>query len=182
MPDKFYIVKKGYDPIAVDEHIKRCDEYMSHLEETIKEYKLKIKTLEDRLNTYITKEAAINNAIINSQISADNMLLNAKNAAETIVQNAKKQGQATEDAVDKRIYDVMRSVAFQKQYLQETRQEYDKVIIGFREMYDNIIRKFLHTSDDGMFRLVDDKIEALENFLKRLHDEVDDDADDEDEE
>ncbi|MCL1986537.1 MAG: DivIVA domain-containing protein [Firmicutes bacterium] len=178
MADKFYIVKKGYDTVAVDEHIKRCDEYMSHLEQTIKEYKIKIKTLEDRLNSYTTKEAAINNAIINSQISADNMLLNAKSAAETIIQNAKKQAQATEDAVDKRIYDVMRSIAFQKQYVQELRQEYDKVILLFREQYDSIIRKFLHTSDDGMFRLVDDKIDSLENFLKRLHDEIDEEMDD----
>ncbi|GHV41156.1 hypothetical protein FACS189490_07520 [Clostridia bacterium] len=64
---KFNIIKRGYDPSEVDEHI-------DNLEGIIKSYK--------------DKDAAIKNAIISAQLAADNIVQNAKNEAAQIKKDA----------------------------------------------------------------------------------------------
>lgn len=65
MPDKFSIVKKGYNPSEVDS-------YIEGLETVIKSYK--------------EKDSAIKNAIINAQLAADNMVREAEIQTKKIYQ------------------------------------------------------------------------------------------------
>jgi cell division septum initiation protein DivIVA len=58
---KFNIVKKGYDPLEVDNHIAQLEKQISEFKE---------------------KEEAITNAMINSQVAANNIIKNAEMAAE----------------------------------------------------------------------------------------------------
>ena len=70
MSDRFNMVKKGYDPEAVDRYIA---------------------TLEAQIETYREKDKAINNAIISAQQAADNIILNARNQSRVIRENTVKQ-------------------------------------------------------------------------------------------
>jgi len=168
MAASFNIVRKGYDTALVDEQIKRYEEQIAYMETKVNDYKENEQKLEDALQTFINKEASINNAIINAQISADNILLNAKTAAENIVQNAKKQAQATEDITNRRLHDIMRALSYQRQDMQDIRNEYDKVIMEFRKRYDTVLTNFLQTSDNGDFNIVDEKINSFEAQIKTM--------------
>jgi len=70
MSAKFNIVKRGYDPVEVDE-------YVQNLEEIVKGYK--------------EKDSAIKNAILNAQVAADNIIKNAKLEASEYRKNAVNQ-------------------------------------------------------------------------------------------
>lgn len=63
MPDRFTIVKKGYDPTEVNK-------YIENLELVIKGYK--------------EKDAAINNALISAQVTAGSIIREATENAETM--------------------------------------------------------------------------------------------------
>jgi len=63
MPNRFEIVKKGYDPAAVDEYIE---------------------TLEAVIKSYKEKDSAIKNAILNAQLAADNIVKNAETRSEEV--------------------------------------------------------------------------------------------------
>ena len=67
---KFNLIKRGYDPVEVDE-------YLQNLEEIIKGYK--------------EKDSAIKNAILNAQLAADNIIKNAKLEAVECRKNAVNQ-------------------------------------------------------------------------------------------
>ena len=70
MPDRFNIVKKGYDTTEVDE-------YIASLEEVVKSYK--------------EKDTAIKNALISAELAADNIILNAKNRSVEMKDNSVRQ-------------------------------------------------------------------------------------------
>jgi len=70
MSDRFEYVKRGYNPIAVDEYIE---------------------TLETVLKSYKEKDAAIKNAILNAQLAADNIIQNSKIRSEEIKSTSAKQ-------------------------------------------------------------------------------------------
>ena len=70
MSGRFNIVKKGYNPVEVDQYIA---------------------SLEAQLKSYRDKDATINQAIISAQAAADNIVLNAKNQGRTIRQDIAKQ-------------------------------------------------------------------------------------------
>lgn len=80
MADAFNYVKKGYDPIAVDQYIAQ---------------------LEDVLKSYKDKDASIKNAILNAQIAADNIVKNAELKAEHITRSAVKQLNYIMDSVER---------------------------------------------------------------------------------
>jgi cell division septum initiation protein DivIVA len=67
MPEKFTVVKKGYDTFEVDR-------YVESIEEVVKSYK--------------DKDASIKNAILNAQIAADNIVKNAERQAEEMQKEA----------------------------------------------------------------------------------------------
>ena len=70
VPDRFNIVKKGYDTTEVDE-------YIASLEEVVKSYK--------------EKDTAIKNALISAELAADNIILNAKNRSVEMKDNSVRQ-------------------------------------------------------------------------------------------
>jgi len=70
MSDKFNLVKKGYDPRAVDLHIEM---------------------LENELQTYKGKDAVITQAIISAQQAAEGIIINAKNQGQSIRESTAKQ-------------------------------------------------------------------------------------------
>lgn len=70
MPTSFSYVKKGYNPVEVDNYIE---------------------TLENVVKSYKEKDSAIKNAIINAQIAADNIIKDAeKRSNDMSVQAIKK--------------------------------------------------------------------------------------------
>jgi len=70
MPDRFNIVKKGYDPAAVDQ-------YINHLEAELKSHR--------------DKSGVINQAIVSAQQAADNIILNAKNQGRAMKEDTSRQ-------------------------------------------------------------------------------------------
>jgi len=157
MSNKFEVVRKGYEPSAVDDYVRRTDEYIDRLESEVKNHKLAANDAMNALQAYREKEAAINNAIINAQISADTILLNAKNAADSIMKNAKVQAERAGIEFDKRIEDIKRSITPQRQMLQ-----------NFKYEYNAMISKYLRTIQDEDFATVNEGISALEEYIAGL--------------
>ena len=78
MPERFSIVKKGYNPVEVDE---------------------RLSALEEEVRAYREKDDAIRNAIVNAQIAADSIIQNAKNQGRTIRENTAKQLQDVSSSI-----------------------------------------------------------------------------------
>jgi len=70
MPDRFNLVKRGYDPVAVDQYIDK---------------------LEIELRGHRDKGSIINHAIVSAQQAADNIILNAKSQGHYIRESTAKQ-------------------------------------------------------------------------------------------
>ena len=70
MSQRFELVKRGYDPDAVDRLVQ---------------------SLEKQVEAYRNKDQAINNAIVSAQQAADDIIANAKNQARLIRENTSKQ-------------------------------------------------------------------------------------------
>ena len=70
MPTSFSYVKKGYNPVEVDNYIE---------------------TLENIVKSYKEKDSAIKNAIINAQIAADNIIQDAEKRACDMFEQATKK-------------------------------------------------------------------------------------------
>jgi len=115
MPNKFNIVKRGYDPAEVDGYIEA-------LENVIKSYK--------------EKDAAIKNALVNAQLAADNIIKNA----ELEVVNSKQKAVAQ---LEKITYSITKQRTLmdnlQRDYL-KLAESYIKGIEEreFRQVYDEI--------------------------------------------
>ena len=127
MSDRFNIAKRGYE-------IAEVDAYISKLERTITEYK--------------DKDAAIKNAIINSQIAADNILEKANIEAEKIMINALRQ-----------ISDIQNSIGTQKRLVGE-----------FVEDYMAFVKRYINEFSEVNTQKVYDKIQALEDYFDALKD------------
>ncbi|GHU55695.1 hypothetical protein AGMMS49975_17870 [Clostridia bacterium] len=112
MTDKFNIVKKGYDPSAVDN-------YINDLEAVLKSYK--------------DKDAAIKNAIINASIAADNMKSTAAAEASDIVNEAR----GTADNLRKQAYEQLGELKSilgkQKEAVKKFQSDFALVVSGFLE-------------------------------------------------
>ena len=78
MSDRFEYVKRGYNPLAVDEYIE---------------------TLETVLKSYKEKDSAIKNAILNAQLAADNIIQNARLRSDEIKETSAKQLQELTDSI-----------------------------------------------------------------------------------
>lgn len=70
MPNRFEVVKRGYD-------IDEVDEYIEKLESVVKSYK--------------DKDSAIKNAILSAQVAADSIIRNAKNRSFEMKETAVKK-------------------------------------------------------------------------------------------
>ena len=125
MADRFNIAKKGYDTSEVDA-------YISKLERTITDYK--------------DKDAAIKNAIINSQIAADNIIEKAHIEAEKIKISALRQ-----------ISDIQNSITAQKRLVGE-----------FAEDYMAFVKRYINEFNEINTQKVYDKIQALEDYFNEL--------------
>ena len=157
MPEKFTLVRKGYDPAAVDEYVKRTDEHIEKLQDIARDYKTEFEEMEESVNAYKEKETAINNAFVNAQISADNILADAKSAAEDIIGDARAQAQKINDAAERHLAELIRSIAPQRIMLQ-----------NFKHEYDALITRHLKNLADNEFALLEDKINSLEAYLQGL--------------
>ena len=109
-----------------------------------------IETLENELRTYKEKDALITQAIVSAQ-----------QAAEGIIINAKKQGAAMRENTAKQLADITASIKTQRQMLSE-----------FAYEYNSIVSKYLQVVDSSDFRMINEKIDALEAFLRNFSDEV----------
>lgn len=92
MATNFTYVKKGYNPIEVDNYIE---------------------TLENVIKSYKEKDASIKNAIINAQIAADNIVGEAQKSADDLSLQAMNKVEAIRSSIEKQ-----RSLvkAFQDEY------------------------------------------------------------------
>ena len=125
MSDRFNITKKGYD-------IAEVDAYISKLERTITDYK--------------DKDAAIKNAIINSQIAADNILEKANIEAEKIRIAALRQ-----------MSDIQNSISTQKRLVGE-----------FAEDYMAFVKRYINEFNEVNTQKVYEKIQTLEDYFSAL--------------
>lgn len=80
MPTSFTYVKKGYNPVEVDNYIE---------------------TLENIVKGYKEKDAAIKNAIVNAQIAADKIVSDAEKKAENIADEAVTKVKLIRSSVEK---------------------------------------------------------------------------------
>jgi len=80
MSERFTLVKKGYDPQAVDRYIA---------------------TLEAQIESYRDKDKVIQNAIVSAQAAADGIIMNAKRQGKVIKQETAKQMEDISTAVSR---------------------------------------------------------------------------------
>ena len=183
MSSRFSIVRKGYDPVEVDEYLDSVREHLTRLDtmyknslqeidnmssalasykQKDKEYKnnlQEIESLKNALENYRQKETAINNAIVNSQVSADNILQNAKSKADSIVRAAKKEAAEAKESFGRLLNDVIVSM-----------DPHRKAVENFRRDYQVLLSKYLREFDESEFGDVADRLDALEDLLVTLRD------------
>ena len=116
MPSKFELVKKGYNPDAVDA-------YIQDMEIQIKEYR--------------EKDAAISNAILNAQIAADDITQKANVAADTIIQNARNMSYQIMETTAKQVDGLLKSINSQKSKIQTFKDEYKSLIDKYIHQLDD---------------------------------------------
>ncbi|MCL2752564.1 MAG: DivIVA domain-containing protein [Defluviitaleaceae bacterium] len=109
-----------------------------------------VTALETQIDNYREKDRAINNAIVSAQQAADSIILNAKNQGRIIRENTVKQ-----------LTDIALSVGTQKQLLED-----------FVNEYNNVVSKYLKLTDNEDFKVIAEKINALESYLSDFSDEV----------
>ena len=125
MSSRFNISKRGYE-------ITEVDAYISKLERTITEYK--------------DKDAAIKNAIINSQIAADNIIEKANIEAEKIRISALRQ-----------MSDIQNSIGTQKRLVGE-----------FAEDYMAFVKRYINEFNEVNTQKIYEKIQTLEDYFGAL--------------
>ena len=103
----FPLVKKGYDPEAVDQHI------------TI---------LYQELREYREKDASITKAILNAQLAADEIIRKADVAAETIIRNARGRAARLSESSGGQIMDIIDAVRKQRERLIEFKLDYTALL------------------------------------------------------
>ena len=116
-----------------------------------------IETLEQVIKSYKDKDNAIKNAIVSAQMAADNILKNSH--AEAVKYRNKALTQLRD------IYD---SLETQRSRVQD-----------FQEEYNNMLRKYLPLQDDTGIELVYDRIDELENILRDISDDMDEEPEQE---
>ena len=104
MLERFRIVKKGYDPVDVEEHI-------SNLESVIRRYR--------------EKDSAINNAIVSAQYAADEILRKARIAEEDIIKNARNQSVEIKSKSAAHVQSILNLVQTQKSLFKDFAYEYN---------------------------------------------------------
>lgn len=157
MAGKFTIVRRGYSPEEVDGYLKTVKDYVEKLEDAFKESEREVESLSRKLGAFESKEAAINNAIVNSQISADSILMSARNAAENIVQNAKSEAEMEKEAIYSLLADIAHSLLPRKKHIQ-----------NFRQDYEELMTKYFKDFDEKDFAQVTGAYDALENYINKL--------------
>jgi len=105
------------------------------------------------LKGYKEKSEIINQAIVSAQQAADD-----------IIKNAKNQGRVMRRNIAKQLEDISVSLEGQKQWMEDFKQEYNLMI-----------SKYLHAFNNNDFKAIDNKINALEKYLRSFSDEVNDD-------
>ena len=121
----FSSVKNGYNPQEVDNYIN---------------------TLEQVVNSYKEKDAAIKNAIISAQIAADN-----------IMKNAQYQAVEYRNIITQQMNRIVDSVNLQRLKIR-----------AFQEDYNAIIHKYLTTFNENDIERILHQITELEQYLKGL--------------
>jgi len=132
MSERFELVKRGYDPESVDRYIK---------------------SLEEQVAQYRSKDKAITNAIISAQQHADVIVANAKNQSRLVRENTAKQ-----------LQDIFESITTQRTMLG-----------NFATDYNTLVTKYLKVVDNEDFKAINAKIDNLEGYLSDFADEVSED-------
>ncbi|MCL2665800.1 MAG: DivIVA domain-containing protein [Defluviitaleaceae bacterium] len=135
--ETFNLVKRGYDPQQVDDYVT---------------------TLENVINSYKEKDAAIKNAIVSAQVAADNIIKNA-------------QMQAAQ---------YRNKILMQLKHLYETINSQRSIIDAFRSEYDLMLKKYLRPLSENDTDAIIAHIADLEKFLLDL-DVIDDKTEEPDE-
>ena len=109
-----------------------------------------IETLEQVIKSYKDKDNAIKNAIISAQVAADNILRN------THFEAAEYKSRTL--AQLRYIYD---SIEIQRSHLQ-----------AFTDDYNNLVNKYLRNMEESDIRLIYERIDELEMYLRELNESV----------
>ncbi|MCL2873830.1 MAG: DivIVA domain-containing protein [Defluviitaleaceae bacterium] len=152
MSDRFNITKRGYE-------IEEVDAYISKLERTITEYK--------------DKDAAIKNAIINSQIAADNIIDRATIEAEKIKLDALRQVSDIQNSINsqRRLVDefVEDYMAFVKRYIVEFSE------VNTKNIYSKIqsLEDYFSSIKNENIKKDDEKFANSQGFIDGTHQDID---------
>ena len=157
MTSRFGIVRKGYDPEAVDKYLDSVKDYLTELESNQKNCQSEIDRLNKALDEFRQKEASINNALVNAQISADSILMNARNAADNIVKNAKNEAEITKDAINRLLSDIVVAML-----------PHRKTVLNFRRDYEEVLTTYLKEIDENDFKAVIERFDSLEKYIGEL--------------
>jgi len=107
MAARFGIVRKGYDPASVDEHISN---------------------LENIISSYKDKDAAIKNAIVSAQLAADDIIRKAKAAEEDLIKNARNQSGEIKKKSEAHVRSILELVKDQKAKYQTFVADYNALL------------------------------------------------------
>ena len=105
-----------------------------------------ITTLEQVIKSYKDKDNAIKNAIISAQIAADN-----------VIRNAHLQAENYKIKIDKQLVHVREAVDAERVRLQ-----------AFQDVYNGLIRKYLHVVDGSEFSPLQSKLDELDIMIQEL--------------
>ncbi len=147
MKPEFNFVKKGYNPIEVDE-------YIQELEHVIKSYK--------------DKDNAIKNALINAEIASDNIIKNAKLNAAQIKYNAEEEANKLKSTTQREHNKILASANTALDNIVSSINEQKSILTSFQAEYEVIINKYLKNIQTEEYKAAFDKIASLEAYILNL--------------
>ncbi len=147
MKPEFNFVKRGYNPIEVDE-------YIQELEHIIKSYK--------------DKDNAIKNALINAEIASDNIIKNAKLNAAQIKYNAEEEANKLKSTTQREHNKILASANTALDNIVSSINEQKSVLSSFQAEYEVIINKYLKNIQTEEYKRAFDKITSLEAYILNL--------------
>jgi len=112
-----------------------------------------IDALEIELKNYRDKNTTINHAIVSAQQAAD-----------TIIKNAKNQGRAMRASTAKQLEDLTHALASKRQWVADFVNEYNAVVV-----------KYLRATESDDFKIINEKIDGLDSFLRSFSEEINED-------
>ncbi|MFV0520773.1 MAG: hypothetical protein ACK5LY_10985 [Lachnospirales bacterium] len=147
MRPEFNLIKKGYNPIEVDE-------YIQELENVIKSYK--------------DKDNAIKNALINAEIASDNIIKNAKLNAAQIKYEAEETANKLKNSTQAEHTKILAGANSALDSIVLSVNEQKNLLFSFQKEYENILNKYVSTIQSEEYKQAFDKLNTLEARILNL--------------